>query len=163
MTHGDTLDWMDSMIARSLSTATDLLEIVELSPGETLFVPPGYAVLAEAKSLAITIDILSPSREQVLYMEALMTPLPMIRYADQFNTNPPPLSEDERIIYTQVYLAHLISRIDGISSIGRYVRKLYKSRYSLQFPLDSLSMQILASSFDCYKNQPKLHEQIVKS
>lgn len=141
----------------------DLLDFVELNPGETLFIPPGYAVLAEATTLSVTIDVLSPSREQILFMEALLTPLPLTRYADQNNKSPLPLSQDEKNIYTQVYLAHLISRIDGITSIGRYIRKLYKSRYSLQYPLDSLTMHSLANTFDCYKNLPEFHEKIVKS
>jgi hypothetical protein len=99
------------------------LEYVELVPGETLLVPSGYSVLSEPSSLSVTIDVLTASKEQILFMEAIMTPLPLERYSDLHRSDKKaktlPLQQEERIIFTQVHTMTNLHKL--FSKIFKYV------------------------------------------
>jgi len=54
------------------------LQSVTITAGEVLYVPPGYMVQTESTitNISISLEILSPSKEQILLLESLMIPLP---------------------------------------------------------------------------------------
>lgn len=54
------------------------LQSVTITAGEVLYVPPGYMVHTESTitNISISLEILSPSKEQILLLESLMIPLP---------------------------------------------------------------------------------------
>ena len=70
-----------------------------LNPGEIAHIPPGYMVFTEAINPSVFIDVLSPSREQILLWEAMMTPVPMVKLE---NKNSDSFTMDEKMVFTQV-------------------------------------------------------------
>lgn len=103
----------------------------------------------EAQNATIFLDIHSPSMEQVKLLEALSMRLPF----------PGSLTNDEKIVYAQVYLVHVLSRIHGLSSIRAYANKLFQARYSVLFPENSLYMQ--QQTFQCFADQEEFHAATV--
>ena len=84
-----------------------MMEYTALSPGEALYIPPGYMVATEATSASVFLDILSPSKEQILLTEAILTPVPMRKMTVNGKAiDESSLTSDDRIIITQVrYIA----------------------------------------------------------
>jgi hypothetical protein len=123
--------------------------MVDAAPGDVVVVPPGWMVHTEAHNLSMFLDIHSPSYEQVKLLEAMSTRLPF----------PGSLKQDEKIIYAQVYLVHVLSRINGLVSIRGYATKLYNARYSFMFPEDSLFMQ--QHAFSCFADRPDYHQSVL--
>lgn len=121
----------------------------ELQPAEVLYIPPGWLVYTESVNLSVILDVYSPAAEQVQLLEATSTKLPF----------PDDLSSDERVIYTQVFLVHVLSRIDGINSIKSYSRKLMKSRYGILYPENSLFIQ--QSRFSCFRDNEDYHNSVL--
>ncbi len=103
-----------------------------------------------ALSLSLSMDIFSPSVEQVRLLEALSTKLPL----------PTDASKSQQVVYAQVFIAHVLSRIEGITSIHNFAQRLYKSRYSLLYPENSLLMQ--NNKFDCFADRPEFHEEVIR-
>lgn len=125
------------------------MDYVDVQPGDVLIVPPGWMIHTEAHNTSLFLDIQSPSLEQVKLLEAMSTRLPF----------PGSLEKNEKIVYAQVYLAHVLSRIHGLSSIRGYGAKLYNARYSLMFPENSLFMQ--QQTFQCFADAPDFHKDVV--
>lgn len=117
--------------------------------GQALFIPAGWLVHSEAQTLSATLDVLSASMEQVAILEALSIELP-------FSKN---LSLAQRIIHGQVFLVHVLSRVQGISTIRQYGRMLYTTRYEALYPADSLAIR--DHKFHCYRDQPDLYDREV--
>jgi hypothetical protein len=74
------------------------IQYVTLQPGETLFIPPGYLVHTEAQNMSVYMDVLSPSIEQVIFLETMSLSFPF----------PGNLTKDERIVYGQVRIIRII-------------------------------------------------------
>lgn len=123
-----------------------------MTKGDSLLIPPGYFLLSETEKLSSMIDILSVSKDHYQFLEALYTPLPFFKQKN--------MTLDERLIYTQVYLVHLLSRIEGLSSIRQYSRALYRSRYGRIYPKDSMYFQ--SQDFQCFKGNESYHSSVVK-
>ncbi len=155
---------------------------VTLEKGQALIVPPGYFVYTEAKTLSMSLDILSPSKEQVSFYEILSVAIPCLlerskifippdeeedpkrRKQRQSSTESKHLYHNESIICTQVYLVHVLSRINGIQNIQTYANNYYYSKYELLYSKQSLYMNNkYANQFHCYGNEPIFHKEIVRS
>lgn len=63
-----------------------------LEPGDVLFIPPGWSAYHSALNLSLTLDVMSPSNEQVRLLEALSTKFPF----------PANITQDKKVIYAQV-------------------------------------------------------------
>eukprot|EP01031_Cornospumella_fuschlensis_P026490 gene26490-32014_t len=120
------------------------------APGEIVYIPPGYMVYTEASTPSMYVDVHSISSEQKLYTESLSVQIPWYAYN---------LTEMERVVYTQVFLVHVLSRVYGVTSMYQYGRKLYKSRYQALYPLESVLVQ--NNEFKCYKDNPQ-YDNIIK-
>ncbi|RYY82141.1 hypothetical protein EON63_13930 [archaeon] len=118
-------------------------------PGEIVYIPPGYMVFTEAYTPSMYVDVYSISSEQKLYTESLSVKIPWYQYN---------LTETERVVYTQVFLVHVLSRVYGVASMYQYGRKLYKSRYQIFYPMESVLVQ--NSEFKCYKDN-KEYDKII--
>lgn len=125
------------------------MQYLDAQPSDVLLIPPGWLVHTEAHNLSMYMDIQSPSMEQVKLLEAMSTRLPF----------PGALTKDEKIIYAQVFLAHVLSRINGLTSIRSYAMKLYHARYGILYPENSLFMQ--QQTFSCFADQPEFHETVI--
>lgn len=123
----------------------------------------------EAHTLSMTLDIVSPSVEQMILLEALSAPIPCllekgkILGKDQGSHAKEKLQFNETIVCTQVYLVHILSRLYGITDIQKYSRNLYLSRYELLYSKDSLFIQKNLKDFKCYKNQQEFYDNFIQS
>lgn len=126
---------------------------VALNPGEVLYVPPFHMVRSEARTLSVTLDVLSPSQEQILLTEAFLSPLPF--------DNTTSSSQEARVVSSQVFLVHVLSRLAGLSSVRKFARALLNSRfYPVLSPKGSLVAE--SSTFTCYNDQRELHGALVE-
>lgn len=161
---------------------------VLLNSGDVLYVPPYHVVRSEARTLSVTLDILSPSEEQIRLTEAYLTPLPfdskLFRGSSSASTTStahgvsssksgtsagPGAGDsdtsiaDHKTVSAQVFLVHFLSRVQGMSSIKRYSKNLLKSRfYPVVSPPNGLAAE--TNRFSCYSSTPeelKLHKSIV--
>lgn len=122
-----------------------------LRPGDVLYVPPFWMVSSQATQvLSVALDVLSASHQQLLLAQADQLPLAFLE------TNQ---TQDERVVSAQVFLAHLLSRVQDVSSIRKYASVLYASRFAALFPRQGPRMQ--KSSFACLKNDPARHSAVV--
>eukprot|EP01039_Chlorochromonas_danica_P004927 gene4927-5409_t len=127
--------------------------VSDVESGQVLYIPPGWMVLSEAQeTLSITLDILSVSKVQMYQLEALALPLPFstTTTTEFVSSHHSESIAASRIIRTQVFLVHVLSRIHGIKTIKQYGRKLYTTRYQSLLPENSL--EIRQSNFTCYKH-----------
>lgn len=93
----------NSLQEKRLTSKGHMMQSVVVNAGETLFIPPGYMVYSEAIFPSVFLDVLSPSKEQILLMEAMMTPVPMQKATVDKKEDPnKSLTADEQIIFTQV-------------------------------------------------------------
>ncbi len=127
--------------------------------------PPGGGV-------AVAVDIYSPSETQLVLGEAWHMRIPIVDAFQSANSNDNfTISPAERIIATQVYAVHVLSRlrtkVDGETSKSRsaalkrinkflsspktFSSRLYKSRYESRYPQHSLFMQQQLKDFTCYR------------
>lgn len=125
-------------------------QVVDLRAGQVLFIPAGWMVHCEAQTLSVSLDILSASTEQTKLLEALSLALPFA----------PDLTLAGRIINTQVFLVHVLSRIEGIKTIRQYAQRLYRARYSVLYPADSLL--IAGTSFHCYRDEEVYSKEVLR-
>lgn len=128
------------------------IQRVVLNPGEVLYVPPYWVVHSEALTLSLSLDVLSVSKEQLLLMPADHMGLPFA--GEQVAT------KEQRIVSAQVFLVHVLSRVQGFTSVLKYARSLYLSRYAALYPEDGLFLQ--RSTFQCLRDQTKKYNAIVK-
>ena len=82
---------------------------VELRAGQVLYVPPFWLLHTEATTLSLTLDVRSPSKEQMLLMPALYArppfPPPAAGTREQ-GTKAATLSGKERVLAAQVRHVH---------------------------------------------------------
>lgn len=128
------------------------MQKVVLNPGEVLYVPPYWLVHTEAATLSLSVDVLSVSKEQLLLMPADHMGLPFKE--EQVAT------KEQRIVSAQVFLVHVLSRVQGFTSVLKYARSLYQSRYAALYPEDGLYLQ--KSRFQCLRDQTKKYNAIIK-
>ena len=126
---------------------------VKLTPGDSLYIPPYWAVHAHGGTgLSTVLDVGSPSWEQMALMEAWHMRLPLTDPGlySRGNNNPEAgvqVSGLERVVAAQVYLVHILSRTRSLRETGLmksprdFVRSLYYSRYAQMYPPTSLFMQ----------------------
>jgi hypothetical protein len=118
-------------------------KLTVLEPGDVLYIPPYHYVHCEAgnQSLITYLDVLSPSIEQLIIAEA-----------SYLRTNFSVFDEggsDEKIAAVQMYLVHIISRIDGLPPPKQYAASLYESRYASLYHSDSLAARKLDALLNC--------------
>lgn len=64
----------------------------------------------------------------------------------------------------QIYLVHVLSRVQGIRTPQDFARLLYSSRYSTLFGFEgqeSLWLATAEEAFTCYKDQPELTAELL--
>jgi len=74
-------------------------------------------------------------------------------------------SQEVRVLASQIYLVHVLSRIHGVVSPKKYSRALYKSRYSRIYPENGmyLQKQALKNGFRCFREKEDvLRETVAK-
>ena len=128
------------------------IQEVTLNPGEVLYVPPYWLVHTEARTLSLSLDVLSVSKEQLLLLPADHMGLPF--------RGEEVASKEQRIVSAQVFLVHVLSRVQGFTSVLKYARSLYHSRYAALYPEDGLYLQ--RSKFQCLRDQTKKYNSIIK-
>ena len=126
-----------------------------VNPGEILYIPPYWYVHSETQhQLSLTLDVLSVSKEHLLLQNIWHMLLPFKN--DTIST------KNGRIVSAQVYLMHLLSRLHGFESPKRYSKLLYKTRYSKLYFENSLFMQSAHNKFQCLRDTPTTHADIVR-
>lgn len=125
--------------------------VVELSPGEVLYIPPFWLMRTETINLSLSIDVKSLSREQVLLSEAQALGVVLGNVT----------SSEEKIIAAQVYAVHFLSRVQDLRSPSKFAQRHYQSRYSLLFPENGLFMSKIRKTHHCFEDTPSLHSSVL--
>ncbi len=126
-----------------------------VNPGDIIYIPPYWYVHIESHhQLSLTLDVLSVSKEHLLLQNIWHMQLP-------FN-NDTITTKNGRIVSAQVYLMHLLSRLHGFESPKRFSKLLYKIRYSKLYVENSLFMQSERNKFQCLRDTPSAHMDIVR-
>eukprot|EP01035_Chromulina_nebulosa_P021270 gene21270-27561_t len=148
------VDFYDRKIQNKLYSRSNrvVLEQVKLKPGEVLYIPPYHYVHSEAhETLNAMLDILSPSLEQLILYEG-----GHVQARFQNIT-----SFEERVVIAQIYIVHILSRVQGVKSPKQFANSLYLNRYSSLFPIDSLFLQKEEQNFDCFADQPEITQKLL--
>jgi hypothetical protein len=140
---------------------------VELSSGESLYIPPYWMVRVENIELSMFLDVRSLSQEQVLLSEAQSLGIilgnvssPEDRLvAAQVRLPSLPLEPTLTTVF-QIYAVHFLSRIHDLKSPEKFARSHYLSRYSRLYPSDGLFMTKLRKTFHCHSDNQTLHDSV---
>lgn len=127
------------------------VQSVHLQAGEVLYIPPYWMVHSESHSISVILDVLSVSLEQRLILPAWYTELPFDPQALH--------TTEQRIVSAQVFLVHVLSRVQGVSSVLKFANALYQSRFAALYPEDGLFMQ--RSTFQCLRDQGRVYNENV--
>jgi hypothetical protein len=101
--------------------------VVDLSPGQVLYIPPYWFVLTEAADteLSVGLDVVSVSRAQAVLAEAYAMALPFRNFSHA--------TKEERIIATQVTILFTnLTSLDILTFlfyVGSFVRSFVRSYY----------------------------------
>jgi len=146
---------------------------VELHPNDVLYIPPYYMVHSETSSsstavssdgdnkvekdpiLSIVLDVISPSSEQLLLMEAMAIDIPFNRSLVATMSLP------ERVMASQIFLMHVLSRIPSLKSPATLSRRLYLKRFSLIYPETSHFIQKGDKEFKCHRGDYELTSKVL--
>ncbi|KAJ1443436.1 hypothetical protein B484DRAFT_441579 [Ochromonadaceae sp. CCMP2298] len=104
------------------------LRVVEVGPGQTLYIPPFWLLQAEARSLTVALAVQSVSREQRLLAPAFHMGLP---FDAQLTLTP-----QQKLVSAQVFLVHLLSRVRGVRSVRQHARQQL-ARFDTLYPQGS--------------------------
>lgn len=96
-----------------LLARAEAFEVV-LNPGEVLFVPPFWFHCVEALTKSISVSMITPSQEEILYGEAYWHPVPFVKE----------WPEPVRVKYVAEYLRYLVKATSGAGDPNRFVRSM---------------------------------------
>ena len=160
-------------------------DIIHLEEGEMLYIPPFTSIRMEmlnhysskhdgvskktrdaTELFQVNLEIKSVSLEQLILLEALHLPYPpFLFHVDGSKRNNEDLNTIERMVCSQVYVMHILSRIKGMKSPKLFMTSLLREKYTkdtiFQFPSSILSRE-QRKQYDCLQRDIIKHEEIIK-